>query len=239
MAIRSGGAGSGYIGNSLLSNKKMVGYNVPTSSAESTKTESVSEASEDPVSSKPKIGNGFARIKFLRNVQQMDILSSVVENYYMSSYNCGPDDGLNHISSRCPDIIPYLETDKCICFGQTNKKALVSESSMFKYENTRDNSGSMELIPIGTKHVKRISFKYQKPYTNNPEWNHFILKLVNISNDGTLNEAIEVVSDKDSTVSQEWHNISYTCDAEITHIATEGVQSTWYMKDLQIIYVDD
>ena len=66
MTKKSGGAGSGYIGNSLLSNKKMVGYNVPTSSAESTKTESVNEASENPVANKPKIGNGHARIKFLR-----------------------------------------------------------------------------------------------------------------------------------------------------------------------------
>lgn len=57
-----GGAGSGYIGNSLLSNKKMVGYNVPTSSAEGTKTESTNEASATPVSGKPKIGNGFVRI---------------------------------------------------------------------------------------------------------------------------------------------------------------------------------
>lgn len=65
----SGGAGSGYIGNPLLTNKKMVGYNVPTSSAESTKTESVNEASETPVSGKPKIGNGFARIKFLGEPQ--------------------------------------------------------------------------------------------------------------------------------------------------------------------------
>ena len=64
---KSGGAGSGYIGNSLVSNKKMVGYNVPTSSAESTKTESVNEASETPVSGKPKSGNGFAKIKFLRS----------------------------------------------------------------------------------------------------------------------------------------------------------------------------
>ena len=62
----SGGAGSGYIGNSLLSNKKMVGYNVPTSSAESTKTESIEDASESPVSGKPKIGNGHARIKLIR-----------------------------------------------------------------------------------------------------------------------------------------------------------------------------
>lgn len=61
----SGGAGSGYIGNSLLSNKKMVGYNVPISSSESTKTESTNEYSESPVSGKPKAGNGFARIKLL------------------------------------------------------------------------------------------------------------------------------------------------------------------------------
>lgn len=61
----SGGAGSGYIGNTLVSNKKMVGYNIPTSSAESTKTESVNEASESPVSGKPKIGNGYAKIKLI------------------------------------------------------------------------------------------------------------------------------------------------------------------------------
>ena len=43
----------------------MVGYNVPTSSAEGTKTESVNEVSASAVSGKPKSGNGFARIKFL------------------------------------------------------------------------------------------------------------------------------------------------------------------------------
>lgn len=66
-SAKSGGAGSGYIGNSLLSNKKMVGYNVPTSSAEGTKTESVNDVSASAVSGKPKSGNGFARIKFLRD----------------------------------------------------------------------------------------------------------------------------------------------------------------------------
>lgn len=65
---RSGGAGSGYIGNSLLSNKKMVGYNVPTSSAESTKTESVEDAKNKATSGKPKIGNGYARITLLQEI---------------------------------------------------------------------------------------------------------------------------------------------------------------------------
>jgi len=67
---KGGGAGSGYIGNSLLSNKKMVGYNVPTSSDESTKTESVNEASENPVSGKPKSGNGYAKIKLVSQAHQ-------------------------------------------------------------------------------------------------------------------------------------------------------------------------
>ena len=64
-----GGAGSGYIGNSLVSNKKMVGYNVPTSSAEGTKTESVNVFDSNYVANKPKAGNGFARIKFLRDFE--------------------------------------------------------------------------------------------------------------------------------------------------------------------------
>ena len=64
---KSGGAGSGYIGNSLLSNKKMVGYNVPTSSAEGTKTESVEVYDSNYVANKPKAGNGHVRIKFLRD----------------------------------------------------------------------------------------------------------------------------------------------------------------------------
>lgn len=64
-SAKSGGAGSGYIGNFLLSNKKMVGYNVPTSSDEGTKTESVNDVSTNPVSGKPKSGNGHVRIKYL------------------------------------------------------------------------------------------------------------------------------------------------------------------------------
>lgn len=62
-----GGAGSGYIGNSLVSNKKMVGYNVPTSSDTATKTETINEYSETPVSGKPKAGNGYVKITFLRD----------------------------------------------------------------------------------------------------------------------------------------------------------------------------
>lgn len=63
------GAGSGYIGNTLLSEKKMVGYNVPTSDTASTKTESVETFSATPTADTPKAGNGFARITFLRGLE--------------------------------------------------------------------------------------------------------------------------------------------------------------------------
>ena len=62
------GAGSGYIANPALENKKMVGFNVPTSQNENTKTESTGLTSETPMPNVPKKGNGFVRIKFLRYI---------------------------------------------------------------------------------------------------------------------------------------------------------------------------
>lgn len=80
MAKKSGGAGSGYIGNVLLSNKKMVGYNVPTSSAESTKTESVNVFSTMAEANKPKSGNGFARIRFLGAIPTTELFNISANN---------------------------------------------------------------------------------------------------------------------------------------------------------------
>lgn len=106
---RSGGAGSGYIGNSLLFNKKMVGCNVPTSSAEGTKTESVNEASETPVSGKPKIGNGFCRIKFLRTINPPDEYK-----YYIDYINKREDKNTSEgfFFYNWPDKRPYGTLDE-------------------------------------------------------------------------------------------------------------------------------
>ena len=58
----SGGGGSGYIGNSLLTNKVMYCYNCEESSEESTKTISTTCSEETPTSNCAKKGNGYARI---------------------------------------------------------------------------------------------------------------------------------------------------------------------------------
>lgn len=60
-----GGGGSGYIGNSLLTDKHMAGYEVTTSDDESTKTISVENHSATPTADYAKEGNGYARISLV------------------------------------------------------------------------------------------------------------------------------------------------------------------------------
>ena len=58
----SGGGGSGYIGNSLLTNRVMYCYNCEESNEESTKTISTTCSEETPTSNCAKKGNGYAKI---------------------------------------------------------------------------------------------------------------------------------------------------------------------------------
>ncbi len=60
------GGGSGYIGNSLLSEKSMYCYNCTESSEESTKTISTTCTSETPTENCSKQGNGYARITLIK-----------------------------------------------------------------------------------------------------------------------------------------------------------------------------
>lgn len=63
--VYSGAGGSGYISNSLLTNKHMAGYEVNTSSDTNTKTISVENHSSTPISDYAKEGNGYARITLI------------------------------------------------------------------------------------------------------------------------------------------------------------------------------
>lgn len=58
----TGGGGSGYIGNSLLTSKIMYCYECNTSNNESTKTVSTKNHSSSPISKYAKEGNGYAKI---------------------------------------------------------------------------------------------------------------------------------------------------------------------------------
>ena len=60
-----GGGGSGYIGNSLLTEKTMYCYNCQESSEESTKTISTTSTSATPKANCAKQGNGYAKITLI------------------------------------------------------------------------------------------------------------------------------------------------------------------------------
>ena len=61
----NGAGGSGYIGNTLLTDKTMYCYNCTESSEESTKTVSTTCAEETPTENCAKKGNGYARITYI------------------------------------------------------------------------------------------------------------------------------------------------------------------------------
>ena len=63
----SAAGGSGYIGNSLLSEKSMYCYNCEESSEESTKTISTTCTSTTPTANCAKQGNGYAKITLISN----------------------------------------------------------------------------------------------------------------------------------------------------------------------------
>ena len=62
----SGAGGSGYIGNTLLTEKSMYCYNCATSAEESTKTISTTCTSATPTANCAKQGNGYARITLIK-----------------------------------------------------------------------------------------------------------------------------------------------------------------------------
>lgn len=92
----------------------MVGFNVPTSSAESTKTESVNEVSASAISGKPKSGNGFARIKFLREPDYYWIAQYTVDGTTYNLMQIGdvtiPDSIINATQMTCTAITGISST---------------------------------------------------------------------------------------------------------------------------------
>lgn len=64
-SVASGGGGSGYIGNSLLTNKHMTCYSCTTSTATATKTNSTTNVSSTATADYAKSGHGYAKITFV------------------------------------------------------------------------------------------------------------------------------------------------------------------------------
>lgn len=158
---KSGGAGSGYIGNSFLSNKKMVGFNVPTSSAEGTKTESVSVFDSNYVANKPKAGNGHARIKILKERIEKNIFSNGTfeQDVVVSGYNLLTYKILTGSGSDTPSInllSEYFCTSYGLMTGQRYMETFYIEDNYIRKAGTKGQS----LSPTGKRIGETGTFLY-------------------------------------------------------------------------------
>lgn len=163
---KSGGAGSGYIGNSLVSSKKMVGYNVPTSDAINTKTESVQVYSAAPLSNMPKMGDGFARIKLIRESLEVNFWDIVLNNNLNDAVNCGSAPSTAQLNSN--DVLFY---------GQTQKTKPTLTDGVLYHAGSRDYTTSYISFPLKQEYTilggsSKVNFiaKAQDAYHN--QWIH-------------------------------------------------------------------
>ena len=84
------GGGSGYIANPKLTDKVMYCYNCGTSTDESTKTISTTNASEEPISEYAKKGNGYAKVTLQSLISEDNYLSSLSVDHGTLSPNFDP-----------------------------------------------------------------------------------------------------------------------------------------------------
>ena len=127
-----GAGGSGYIGNTRLYNKKMVGFEVQTSSDPETKTFNSNSHASNPTSEIPKEGNGYVRIS------EITYKTSGQAIYTLSNYIKGGNDTLlfdsaiptgtslsvytkvdsgNYVQIQNGDLIPNLpESSNCTLY---------------------------------------------------------------------------------------------------------------------------
>ena len=126
----AGGGGSGYIGNSLLTSKIMYCYNCSESSGESTKTISTTNVSEDAIINYAKIGNGYARITYLSELESA--LKSIEvsgcdigQQFYplTTEYNCVVENDVTNVN-----ISAKLLNNKLKVSGLGNKQLSIGEN---------------------------------------------------------------------------------------------------------------
>ena len=226
----SGGAGSGYIGNSLLSNKKMVGYNVPTSEAESTKTESIGEYSDNPVSGKPKGGNGFAKIKLLREIPR----------YSFRDLTRILDIDHKQVTTQWADISPlsqYYNSDYILVTQQNNGNYFTSFDGIDGIgRDTVSYTGCRMYVPI--KPIRAVSAKASvkiEPSSRTSPYSLIHLYLGHLENNEWTTYHIGGI--QINGTESEWTEISKIFDSPINaeYIIVYSMDNQWHFKNLEIV----
>ena len=149
------GGGSGYIGNSLLTNKTMYCYKCTTSSEYATKTETTTCNEETPTENCSKKGNGYAKMTYIPltieyyvdNVKQ-DTLPSKNNNVF-KEITCDKSSNITWDEDNWSfSITDYKENDVCrIFFSISFTFAYTAEEQEFLAEK----NGSYKLEAWGAQ----------------------------------------------------------------------------------------
>lgn len=224
---KGGGAGSGYIGNSLLSSKKMVGYNVPTSSDAGTKTESVNIYSETRIAEVPKVGDGWARIKLLQavndNLLEWRTLTKDKNHYKFAGYN----KSVNELSD-------YFGSDWILYAGQSNyNKLSYYDGAIGTGTDKIAETGVHIYIPIRPIVATKIRFKAKM--NTGGSYAFIFMNLGYIEN----NQMQQVWSDKTvGTYGREWVELTKMLDTpkEVQYVIVEACDYVYNFKDFEFNY---
>ena len=195
-----GGGGSGYIGNSLLTDKYMYCYNCATSDATDTKTYTTTNVSETPISDYAKGGDGAIKITFIGADDEPPtgtMSTSIDHNTINVSINATDNYGIDHYeyylstSSTCPTTGYTASASNTYSFAvkQTGTYYVCA-----KVVDGNDNVLSLKSNAIDISRVYYVKIRYNTnggtitPNTGNYTWTTDSTGL--IYRDGTVYEQV-------------------------------------------------
>lgn len=237
----SNGAGSGYIGNSLVSAKKMVGYNVPTSSAEGTKTISVNTYSADATANTPKSGNGHARITWLREIPPVfegfleDIVKTTDINHVQFASHWTSNYGLGDINN---DVSAYIGTDYILSARQSSNNGNYFSSfdgNEGQGYNRQLDTGCLICLPIPRKRVAKIKFKAKVEGSTWDTQYAFIYGALAFINGNNKLQFVLAPTNYGIVNLHSWTECTYTLPTphEVDYVVFYVCDTKWFFKDFE------
>ena len=202
------GGGSGYIGNSLLTNKTMYCYKCATSSEYTTKTETTTCNEETPTENCSKKGNGYAKMTYIPltieyyvdNVKQ-DTLPSK-NNSVFKEITCDKSSNITWDSNNWSiKISDFVNDDICkIYFEKSNIAKIINQLDTTGKCPTTNDDGSVNVIGVEATNSYLCSalddygrsYYYRGNVTNNyVKFAGFYWRIIRINGD----ESIRVIYD--------------------------------------------
>ena len=181
-----GGGGSGYIGSSLLTDKKMYCYSCTTSNNVNTKTISVDTASVTPTSNTPKKGNGYVVITAYDVEYDDDRIDysifhhgtnyGTIKNVNHDAIVVNPGGTLQVGEENSPDLAHIEYPDHHVPYIVGKEKAITNRGTFKYYDGVIFGGIALDGVPQDTPHIYDPSVRISEDGKN------YIMTLEKVTN---------------------------------------------------------